>query len=126
MYCAHCGTQNADGSVRCTNCGSELPAAAARVPPPVPEAPSSGVEKIIPYRNAPGLIAYYLGVFSLLGGFVLGVPALILGVQGVRYANLHPEARGKAHAWTGIILGSLMTLISLSLIGFLIVAMMRR
>ncbi|MFY9822930.1 MAG: DUF4190 domain-containing protein [Thermoanaerobaculia bacterium] len=76
---------------------------------------------MIPYKNSSALIAYYLGVFSLLGGIILGLPAVVLGVLGLKYAKLHPEARGKVHAWTGIILGGLMSLISVAVVVFLFV-----
>jgi len=63
---------------------------------------------LIPFKNARALWAYYLGVFALVPciGFPLGIAALILGIKGLKFAELHPEARGKGHAWTGIILGT--------------------
>jgi len=62
---------------------------------------------LIPYKNAQALWAYYLGVFSLIPflGIPLGVVAMVLGLKGLNYAKLHPEAKGKAHAWIGIIAG---------------------
>jgi hypothetical protein len=65
------------------------------------------VSTVIPYKNPPALIGYYLGVFSLIPcvGFLLGIPALILGIIGLKKANA--ASKGKAHAWTGIILGSI-------------------
>jgi hypothetical protein len=42
---------------------------------------------------------------------LLAIPALILGLKGVRFAREHPEAHGKAHAWVGVIMGALFTLI---------------
>lgn len=64
---------------------------------------------LIPYKNAQALWAYYLGIFSLIPcvGIPLGIAALILGIRGLKFGDLHPEARGKGHAWTGIILGGL-------------------
>lgn len=116
MYCPQCGTQDAEGSLRCTNCGFELrsPATAAATP-----AASSGIDVIIPYKNAAALTAYYLGIFSIVCGLALGVPALILGIIGLKHAERHPEAQGKVHAWVGIVLGSLTTLITLAVIAFL-------
>lgn len=64
---------------------------------------------LIPYKNPMALISYYLGIFSLfpcLGAF-MGIAALILGVKGLKVANAHPEAKGKAHAIVGIICGSI-------------------
>jgi hypothetical protein len=77
----------------------------------------SAVELFIPYKNGAALAAYYLGVFSLLCGLLLGIPALVLGIMGLRFSRLHPEIRGKVHAWIGIVLGSLTTAISLTVIG---------
>lgn len=122
MYCHSCGTQSSDQNIHCTKCGAQLHAGAAEVahslPPPAAASATtrSAIEVIIPYKNAAALTAYYLGIFSILCGLFLGIPALILGIQGVRYANLHPEVKGKAHAWTGIILGSVTTLVSLALL----------
>ena len=78
-------------------------------PAPSPPAPDSTISTLIPYRNAPALITYYLGVFSLIPcvGFFLGFAAIILGIIGLKLAGKRPEAKGKAHAWTGIILGTL-------------------
>jgi len=91
---------------------------AATTPPPLtppastPPPPDNTVATIIPYRNAPALIAYYLGIFSLIPcvGFVLGIAALILGIIGLKRVRQHPEAKGKVHAWIGIILGTLVVL----------------
>ena len=51
------------------------------------------------------LLAYYLGVFSLIPciGIPLGIAALVLGIKGLKYAKLHPEAKGKGARWAKII-----------------------
>ena len=66
---------------------------------------------LIPSKNPQALWAYYLGIFSLIPclGLLLCVPAFVLGILGLRYGCLHPEAKGKIHAWVGIILGGLCT-----------------
>lgn len=66
------------------------------------------MDKLIP-KNTKAVISYYLGVFSLLPlvGIVLGIAAIVLGIQGLRVAKHHPEAKGKIHAWVGIIVGGL-------------------
>jgi len=71
------------------------------------------MDALIPTKNPNALIAYYLGVFSLIPclGLILAIPALILGLKGLKFANEHPETKGKAHAWVGIIMGALFTLI---------------
>jgi hypothetical protein len=73
---------------------------------------AGGMNSLIPYKNPKALIAYYLGVFSLIPciGVLLGVTAIILGVLGLKYRTTHPTAGGTGHAWAGIILGSLVLL----------------
>ena len=68
---------------------------------------------VIPYKNPPALIAYYLGLFSLLPGIglLLAIPALILGIMGLKKRAENPEVKGSVHAWIGIVMGGLMTLI---------------
>lgn len=106
IYCPRCGRKNPENNFRCADCGSGLHGP-VRPPAPDPEYPPLG--GLIPYRNAWSLWAYYLGVFSLIPclGIPLGPAALVLGIKGVRYARRHPEARGKVHAWTGVILGGI-------------------
>lgn len=70
---------------------------------------SDAVSTVIPYRNMPALISYYLAVFSLIPclGIPLGLAAVVLGVIGLKRAREKPEAKGKFHAWTGITIGGL-------------------
>jgi predicted Zn finger-like uncharacterized protein len=70
------------------------------------------VSTIIPYKNGRALIAYYLGIFSLIpcAGLLLGPAALLLGILGLRYVNANPTAKGTGHAIAGIVLGGLTTL----------------
>ena len=104
------------------------PTTPAQAPPPTQAPPpgDGGVSTLIPYRNAPALTAYYLAVFSLIPclGALLGIAAFILGIVGLRRAAEHPEAKGKVHAWIGIILGAIcavvwLTLAVLGLIGMI-------
>lgn len=71
-----------------------------------------GVSSLIPYRNGMALASYYVGVFSLIPclGALLGPTAIILGILGLRHAGRNPQAKGKAHAIVGIVLGSLTAL----------------
>ncbi len=68
---------------------------------------------ILPRRNPAALIAYYLGIFSLVpyAGLALVPPALVLGVFGLRAARRNPEAKGGGHAWTGIVLAVVATVV---------------
>lgn len=68
---------------------------------------------VIPYKNMPALLAYYFGLFSLLPcfGLFLAIPAFVLGIMGLRKRKQNPAVKGSAHAWIGIVMGGLMTLI---------------
>jgi hypothetical protein len=68
---------------------------------------------LIPDKNVPALIAYYLGIFSLLPviGLPLGMVAVVLGIMGLVKKSKTPQVRGTAHALIGIILGSITTLV---------------
>lgn len=107
MVCATCGTVNPDPARFCLRCGA--PQAAVTATSATPTEPDTGVTRVIPYRNAQALIAYYCGVFALIPcvGVPLAVAAVVLGILGRSYASAHPEAHGSAHAWAGILLGAL-------------------
>ncbi len=74
-----------------------------------------GLGVVVPYRNAPALIAYYWGVFGLLGCFVglgfLGIAPIALGFMGLMKASKESEAHGSLHAWVGIALGAVQVLL---------------
>lgn len=98
-------------------------------PPPIPPSARAaksddGLNAIIPYKNARALVAYYLGVFSVIppAGALLGIPALVLGILGLRFRRRNPEAGGAVHAWLGIVLGGLFGLGYLVLIALVIIA----
>ena len=82
---------------------------------PVPAAPSQGdaTGGVIPYKNVPALLAYYLGLFSLfpLLGLFLAVPAFILGIIGLKKRRENPAVKGSVHAWIGVIMGGLFTIV---------------
>lgn len=106
IFCTKCGQQNNRSDSTCSRCGLALHG------PGQQYVVQDGLSALIPYKNAKALWAYYLGVFALIPcvGIPLGIAAVILGILGLKYANLHPEARGKGHAWAGIILGGLCTI----------------
>lgn len=87
--------------------------------PPAPalaSAPASaegGVSTVIPYKNVPALIAYYVGVFCIICPPLLCFPAIILGVIGLRRVKENPEVKGTAHAWIGVLSGSFFLLLSI-------------
>jgi hypothetical protein len=100
----------------------------ASEPPPIPPSArasksADGFNKIIPYKNAKALAAYYLGVFSVIPPFgaVLGIVALFLGIWGLRFQRRNPETGGKVHAWVGVVLGGLFGFGYLALIILLVI-----
>ena len=107
MYCPQCGFKNAETSKRCRTCGISLEDNSKALP-------SCCGAFNIP-RNACALWAYYLGIGSLICG-IAGIPAFITGILGVRYAKRNPQAKGAIHAWVGIILGGITTLLQLAVI----------
>jgi len=119
MYCPKCGTENDDNNFKCTRCGEILHPSA---PPVAVAASDATLGGLVPYKNGPALAAYYLGVFSLIPflGVPLGIAAFILGIRGLRKAKEHPEVKGKAHAWVGIIAGGLFAVLYLVLIGLMV------
>jgi hypothetical protein len=79
---------------------------------------------VIPYKNAPALIGYYLGIFSLipcLGG-VLALGAIPLGIVGLRNARANPQAHGTAHALVAIIIGSIVLLAHVGILALMVFA----
>lgn len=86
-------------------------------PPPGqhPQGGSSFVDHLIPTKNVPALISYYLGVFSIIPclAILLGTGAVITGVMGLNNIKKDPRLPGKTHAWVGIIAGGIFLLLNL-------------
>jgi hypothetical protein len=82
-------------------------------PPPAQKQGDGGVSTVIPYKNAPALIAYYIGVFCIACPPILCFPAMILGVIGLRRVKENPALKGTAHAWIGIVSGSFFLILSI-------------
>lgn len=111
--CSNCGvTSPSSAGVACPRCGAAFPNQGAE----------NAAEFFIPYKNGKALAAYYVGLGSILGGALLGIPAIILGILGIKQANKFPASRGRAHAWVGIILGTLTTLATIALFALLLLA----
>lgn len=119
MKCFACREEIQDDSTVCPICGED-----PRANPY--EAPTTGRTKlavdpnqgdatggIIPYKNPKALIAYYLGIFSGFPviGFFLGIPAVVLGIMGLRDRNRNPAIKGSIHAGIGIGCGAIFTLV---------------
>lgn len=90
---------------------SQLGQHPAHQPPPGSGGDATG--GLIPYKNVPALISYYLGIASLLPciGLVFAIPALILGIIGLKKRKANPEVKGSVHAWIGIVLGGVFMLV---------------
>jgi len=90
--------------------------------PGTPVPTSDPIGTVIPYRNMPALISYYLAVFSSIPclGIPLGLAAVVLGLIGLKRARERPEARGRVHAWVGIVFGALFGLGYLVLLGLFV------
>lgn len=93
-------------------------------PPDLPPAGSTAdgvASAVIPYKNVPALVGYYLGVFGIIptlfiiGGF-FGIVPLVLGIIGLKRAKANPTAKGKVHAWVAIVLGTIELLVPIGFI----------
>jgi hypothetical protein len=80
------------------------------------------VEGLIPYRNPRALTAYYCAVFGLIpcAGPILGPLALGLGIVGLRHSRRNPSAGGAGHAYVGIILGAIDTVLWVGVVGVIL------
>ncbi len=70
---------------------------------------------MIPLKNKPALVGYYLGIASLLPilGILFAPFAFVLGIMGLRKFKQNPHVKGHVHAWLGIIFGGVVGLINL-------------
>jgi hypothetical protein len=87
--------------------------------PQYPPNPSEGDSTggVIPYKNMPALLAYYLGIASLiccLVGMPFGIVPVVLGIVGLQRRAANPAIKGSVHAWIGIVLGGLNFLLSIA------------
>lgn len=76
---------------------------------------------LIPYKNLPALVGYYLSIFSLIPfvGIPLGIAGVICGIVGYRRRNKNPVIRGIAHALFAIIFGAFVILVQVAGIFFI-------
>lgn len=143
--CPHCRAETPEGSRLCVSCDTMLapppPSPQTPLPPPVlPQQPwqppygppgqtppsSDPVAALIPYKNAPALSSYYMGLFSgipLIGLFLAGA-AIVMGIRGLDQAKANPAVRGKTHAIVGIITGTIGGLFNLLIIGLILMALL--
>ena len=112
MFCSNCGKEAHEGDRFCRSCGASLDGRRVVV------VDGGGLDVLVP-PNSPALWAYYLGVGSL-ACFLASIPAVVMGILGLRYARRHPGARGKIHAWVGIVFGAFGLLLWLAFIALFI------
>lgn len=114
MRCARCGTVNPGDTSRCVGCGGRLvvPARTTRDATVAPGGDAATAAD--PSRDALALGALICGLLSVIpcAGTPLALAAVVLGYAWLRRARNVPEARGRAQAWAGIVLGSLVMLMS--------------
>jgi hypothetical protein len=100
-----------------------------QAPQPAPTPPDTvtpdATAGIIPYKNVPALLGYYMGVFSLIPfiGFFLSIGAVICGILGLRRKKAHPNAKGSAHALVGVIVGGIMFVIHSLAVVFMMIGL---
>lgn len=111
MFCPQCGQMNDNNNYMCTQCDAVLQGTTHTQFVPK-EGTGSG---IIPTKNPMALMAYYFGIFSVIpcAGLLLGPIAFITGIIGLKNYKAEPRIKGKAHAWTGIILGLLTSIFNI-------------
>jgi hypothetical protein len=77
----------------------------------------------VPYRNGAALVAYYTGLFSLIGLVpLLGIPMLVLapvaiwyGYQGLASSYREPQRMGGHHARLGLLLAMIVLVVGIPL-----------
>lgn len=89
---------------------------------------SDAVATIIPYRNKPALIGYYVSIAGMIPflGLLAAPAALVLGIIGVRRRAREPHLKGYAHAIIAIVLGGFFTLVYWGLLIAVVVSAVKR
>ena len=131
MKCFACQAEIQNDSKFCPKCGKDPRAnpyeapAAGQMRPVISPNEGDATGGIIPYKNPKALIAYYLGIFSGFPviGFFLAIPALVLGIMGLRDRNRNPVIKGSIHAGIGIGCGAFFMLLWGAVIVLIIIGM---
>ena len=95
--------------------------------PPPPPQPYAGYTAPVAMRNGLGIAALVLALLSLpaaltiVGGFILGIAAIILGIMGRNRAK-KGEANNGGVAVAGIVLGAVGVVLSIVMIAFAVIA----
>ena len=94
--------------------------------PQYPHGQGDATGGVIPYKNPCALIAYYVGIVSMLlcfFGIPVGIVAVVLGIIGLKKRAANPVVKGSVHAWIGIELGGISTIGANFAIGVIIIAL---
>ncbi|NNJ25422.1 hypothetical protein [Alienimonas chondri] len=137
--CPVCGYANPPGAKACEACGEPRPVSERYAADDGPdelfeededdfragedEGDSTG--GVIPYKNPPALIAYYLGIgsgFPLIG-LPLGIAAFVLGIMGLKKRRANPAVKGSAHAWIGIGCGGFFALLWAAVVVLILISL---
>lgn len=67
------------------------------------------VQTMIPTKNKPALLSYYLGVAGLIPffGIPFAIAALVLGIKGLKQYKANPTPGAQAHAIVGLVLSGI-------------------
>jgi len=98
-----------------------------------PDTANEVLATVIPYRNKPALVSYYLGLFSLFAlvpflgviGVGMAIAAFVLGLKGRRLVKEHPDAKGTVHAWVGILGGAFWGVLGILVQGMTVIAILK-
>lgn len=90
-----------------------------------PDTGEEVIQTIVPTRNAPALIGYYLGLFSIFPilGLPLAVAGIVLGWKGLKKVKREPAVHGTAHAYVGLGCGLVGLALNSVIVGLLIVGL---
>jgi hypothetical protein len=105
---------------KCRYCGEYLdPSARPR------DVPSAVDRALLPVgRPLSAIAAGYCALFAILPliGLPFAIAALVCGIAALKKIKAEPELAGKGRAWFGIIVGGLMTVVSLAFLALALIA----
>lgn len=75
-------------------------------------------KSLIPTDNGAALAGDYCAIFSLIPcvALLLGPAGVVLGIMGLNRFNENPRVHGQTHAYVGIILGGLTSLVNYGIV----------